>query len=128
MLSRLNGWQRIGVVLSFLWVCWVALIAINSHQAGHGSFIHVIAEKEGYCRKYEPVAPSGRSPPTAEEYFGTGKCLPENYVDAIPGEKHFQSGSFLLAALVPVVIGWLGVYLLIYVMRWVVAGFRRGAA
>ena len=131
MLTRLNGWQRIGVVASVIWLCFVSFAAIDSLNSGQGAFTHTIKGKDGYCLKHEPAKPrvSDKNPPTAEEFFKQmgAVCLAENYVKATPDTTYFSWRSFLSMLLLPLVFGWFGAYLLIYVVRWVANGFRRSA-
>jgi len=65
MLSRLNGWQRIGVVLTVLWLLFVfarGLIGYVNLDTGSGPFIdtvpgHVMVVKkgtEGRCTQIDP--------------------------------------------------------------------------
>ena len=71
MATRLNGWQRIGVVLSALWLFVFLFWGLNDYLNGRGAFVQtipgetVIVKKgtAGHCAQTDPAPAStaGRS-------------------------------------------------------------------
>lgn len=118
--AHLNGWQRIGVILSFLWASLVmAVAATESLEPKTSSLFYAErADKRSASvntyRATRGLASSSRRILTDEEVFGPTR------------EFGFRLGTFVGALLVPPALAWLLAYLTISVLRWVVAGFRSG--
>ena len=104
---RLGGWQRIGVVLSLLWVVLVCAYAVFEYAAGPDSamvFIEMVVSKTR-----EPAA-----------------VLKGNaFADLVPVEPQILWSRLASVVLSPVIAGWLVVYLLVFAVRWIVTGFKR---
>jgi len=107
MSSRLGGWQRIGIVLSALWILAVAAYAVFELASGPDSamlLIQMVVSKTG-----EPIT-----------------VLDGNaYRDLVPVEPKLLVGRLLIALFVPVVTAWVLAYACAWAVRWVIAGFRR---
>jgi hypothetical protein len=103
---KLNGWQRLGIVLSVLWLtimgieCWVELVQ-GTHSTGW--LTDTIIVKTG-----EPIA-----------------VMKDNaFRDLVPVEQVVNRQRFLLAFIVPVISLWaLG-----FSWAWVLRGFRESAS
>jgi len=124
MLNRLNGWQRIGTVLTGLWlifVLWFGLLGYVGLESGHGPFVKTVPGKEPYCTAPAPELPPEKKTFTFEEALG---CAPGALVEGTPDQSHFMWGALAAAALIPAILGWLLAYALIGVIRWVAKGFR----
>jgi|SRR5215468_873695 len=104
---RLNGWQRIGIVASVVWAI--------------GAPIYL-----DYAAQQEALAAFGR-------YYEACRDVPSN-----DPEQCFQRASRAydnvtryprqwpaLTALVPIGLGWLLAYALVYLVRWIGAGFAK---
>jgi hypothetical protein len=105
-MSRLNGWQRIGIVLSVLWFLggafWGNEIAIRD-----GGSWPTLQLK--WCL----------SRPNAD-YSECNATFEKDYEKGIAG--HWSAG--LLVGLVPIPIAWLLVWAVVAIVRWVRRGFR----
>lgn len=108
MTIRINGWQRIGIVLSILWsilVCGYTTYEFVKKVDATTYFIEVTHN--------EPTFDSqGRRILTIEEAYGE---------DAKRTIKVF---NFLSAIVVPIVFGWGIVYLFIFTYHWIMFGFK----
>lgn len=112
---KLSGWQRIGIVLSVLWVFLVCSAATYDYKINQG-----FDRGFGFADPVPPV-----------EY--TGKILLELPVSAAPipftGEldpvkKELNISRVLAVSMVPVFLAWLLFYVVYFVGRWVRNGFR----
>jgi hypothetical protein len=141
LMRKLNGWKRIGVVLSTLWLMFVlasAYIAyINDDTTS--MFITTTPEKvvvitkavPGRCTKLEP-APTGTSI-FASVPFAPGVYCPDGHYikgtpaksTTLPAQHRLATLVVLIAAIIPILLVWLLVQLLLVCIRWIVAGFRQ---
>jgi len=114
---RLNGWQRIGVVFSALW-CFgvVAKACYESYEAV--SFNRSIAE----CCEEEKRRPFKKEKKAGE--FITWCELADVCATGIKKPTAPQLLPFLALLLLPVVAGWLVVFLVIAATKWIRAGFK----
>ena len=131
---RLNGWQRIGVILSAAWM----LLA-----AGRGAleYLHP-SEEPNYLddsvKVQVPVAKKDIGQPgrwLSDEEFGLGQPgrlltdkevgIPDVYSYRI--ERNFRVDHLLVAILAPVILFWGFAYACIFLLRWVLAGFNKNS-
>lgn len=108
---RLSGWQRIAAVLS---VVWAAAAAVYQRNAD------VDRANEMAKGHFEACATLQDARPTPD----IGICTTQ-YVSDVPTWLKGSWGNVALVALTPIPFGWLFVYLIIRVGRWVRAGFRQ---
>lgn len=107
---RLNGWQRIGIVLSVIWFICGGLWG-NSMGIHEGDWV---SRQYQFCLEHdaEPHMPS------------TAQCqarFDKDWPDAI--KYHWWEG--LIVATVPIPLGWLLAYGIIALSRWIWrGGFR----
>lgn len=106
---RLNGWLRIGVVLSISWAIGAAIYERNV-QIGHGKIVAKINYVS--CMETKPVNVSH-----------CGDNFTKDSVFAI--EPFWPNVAFI--ALWPIVAGWFVVYLAILIFRWIKSGFSHGS-
>jgi hypothetical protein len=109
---RLNGWQRIGVVVSLAWAIGAGLYQRNSD-------ITKANDTASLSHRICLEAESARNDPNRDPAACDGKYL-EAY-------KLWMDGSWANVAFVavaPIPLGWLGVYALIRIRRWILDGFR----
>ena len=126
MKIRLNGWQRIGIVLSAIWLIvfalWalpVTVVTVNGQvESFHGPFVKSFDRKDAYCKDQRETFSN------IEELFNA-KCPPGAFVEAVPARYQFRWGAMIAVAIVPVVLAWLFMYIAIAAFRWIAAGFRR---
>lgn len=108
----LNGWQRIGVVFSVLWVLSVG---------GLGALEHV---QEGEPTHYFVDTVKVQLPP-AKDLNRPGRFLSEEEAFGYRVERHFRAGRLIATMLAPIALFWALAYICVFIVRWVVAGFRR---
>ena len=107
MKMRLNGWQRIGIVASVLWVISGGLWG-NSVGLSQGDYV-----AEAYKRCL--AAHLGQSDDSAACSAEFKKDWPE----AIKYHWHYAAAF----AFIPIPLAWLAVWGLVSLVRWVRAGF-----
>ncbi len=113
---RLNGWKRIGIVLSALWVVG---ISIKLHDDGGVWAVKNAKVLYDSCMSHAVV----------QQDFD--KC----WNDQISDVSKFKSDYFLtnpdfwlgfiLYFVAPIMMGWLFVYICIWIFRWIKAGFKK---
>jgi hypothetical protein len=107
---RLNGWQRIGAILSIVWVIGAYGYVGNQRWSAYQDSVKFSYDM---CSSNERV-------------YATGKdCLPDaKRFAALMDQGHEWDAP--AAALGGVPLGWLLAYGLIALWRWIARGFRRG--
>ena len=141
MLSRLNGWHRIGVVLAVLWLLLVfacGLIGYTNLETGRGPFVETIPGQvvvlkkgtEGRCTQMNPKKPA----PYKGSIFDAPEhpnCAPGHYVEAtpdvtrqLPAQHIFHFGNMLVVAIIPPVLVWFLLLVAVTAVRWIANGFR----
>jgi hypothetical protein len=100
---RLNWWQRIGILMSVLWVFFGALVAV-------GNVFNPVYSRFSVCIKVSR---------TNEEFV---KC-PKDFSEGIRAARAAWPQTAALVGLAPIAIAWLCAYALIAIVRWVRAGF-----
>src|SRR5690606_35843421 len=118
-----NGLQRIGVILSILWAAFVLFAAISEYNssAHHGPFVESVAvgPDPAGLERIDLVKKDGtRTSGTWNELTGQTAMLTET---------RLKFGPLLFWLLAPIVASWLLIYMLIFSVRWVVAGFKARA-
>src|SRR6266446_7650316 len=116
MTMRLNGWQRIGLVLSIAWVLaggfWGNKIALDEAGARISSQLdHCVAQNKLRYGEYGPY-----------DQVWT-PCWNEFRANFMRNAEGHWVGAALFA-LVPLPIAWLLAYALLYLVRWIRAGFK----
>ena len=112
MQIQLNGWQRIGVVLSVVWMLSVG---------GYGALEHV----QGGEPTYYFIDAVKVQLPQAKDLARPGRLLSEEEFLGYRVERHFRLDRLIAAMLVPVVLFWVLAYVCVYVVRWIATGFRK---
>ncbi len=110
---RLNGWQRIGIVLSIVWLI-VVCPWIRYGQEQH-------AEQE-YKHSYDGCV--GPEPPDKTDLKRLDieeRCR----ADAVNMYQLYEGSwrSAALLTLIPILIAWLFAYGLVFLVRWIRRGF-----
>ena len=133
--KKFNGWQRLGIVLSTLWVLGVLGIASKEYYdwiADTTFKIRIVeATASGYKKYYDwiTVARCGRDQPPNSLFtaWGDPQPCPEKY-DPLQlltqWRVSFRINRFLSIFALPVIAGWIVSYCLLGVVRWVINGFK----
>jgi hypothetical protein len=133
---RLNGWQRIGIVLSVVWAVGATIYAhhvafASAEQLGDGvyhacfdvAFSRYLAE----CQREGGAAPS-ECPSAYSRYDAALDSCYARKTQLMTAQLKGAWLGAMLEALVPIPIVWLLVGLLAYVLaglvRWIRAGFN----
>jgi hypothetical protein len=106
---RLGGWQRLGIVVS---VIWIAGAAWSQHQTDLDEAMSAAASAKGRCLATNPNDPA--------------KCDAVADVIRELAMSDDKSSVALLAFGVPA-MAWPTVYVVAAVARWVRVGFRRNS-
>jgi hypothetical protein len=109
MRLRLNGWQRIGIVLSILWIVGVLIYTWDSYRdmtARH--------DKLHYSCLFSLDTKVTKE--TCDEVYDVSQMV----TASVSQEK-------LLRGLAPIPIAWLLVYIVVWTVRWIRRGFQPAA-
>lgn len=108
----LNGWQRIGVALSVVWILSVGgCSALEYVQKGEPTHYFVYTVNVDL--------------PPVKDLDQPGRILSYGEWLGFRAESRFRVGRLIAAMLVPVVVCWAFAYVCVFVVRWVVAGFKK---
>ena len=110
-MKRLNGWQRIGVVLSVFWVISVGVWLLKE-RAYHADRSYTRAF--GSCYEYPFTE-------TVEDCLGKAR---EHRKVVFESTSNVMPADFAVFAFVPVALGWGLTWGGVKIARWVIAGFR----
>lgn len=106
MTTKLNGWVRIGIVLSVLWSLFVvAWLVSELTSGGTDVFFTQVVTKTG-----EIVTPELRS---------------NSFYDLIPTHRAFRFPAFAAVMFLPLLVGWAVVLTVVQTLRWIGAGFTK---
>ncbi len=107
-MTLLSGWQRVGIVISALWLLGVGGIATYEmiKAAPFGSFIFV-----------EFVLDDSRPVTTGKKADGTTYTIR-------PVLSSLDYSRLAKVGLIPVFVGWLVVYVIVWTTKWIAKGFR----
>ena len=115
MKLRLNVWQRLGVVLSTLWIAVSAALVVATERFSP-SIIYVLSWAPWTAGQVDALRKADAAGDTATA---------QRIADTLRAEEFLIPAAHALeAAIVPVAVGWLGVYLIIWTVHWVLAGCR----
>ena len=106
---RLNGWQRIGIVLSLLWAVgawsYFEIAASRAAEKAYASY-YALCPRERMARNLDAT-------PCLEQ----AKDLSHTTFDE-------RSARAWALALYPILIAWVLVYIVVWATRWIRRGFR----
>jgi hypothetical protein len=106
---RLNGWQRIGLVASVIWAIGAPIYLDNAADRNADETFYLVYDS---CRDVPSNDPN--------QCFQRASRAHDN----VP-RYTFNSANGALTALVPIGLGWLVAYALVYLVRWIGAGFAK---
>ena len=104
---RLNGWQRIGIVLSVLWA--IAAGAYVWQGSRNLSYVY-------WRTYYHCVFTPGNDENSCQAAKEQAETVPSKYVSLL-----------LPVALAAIPVAWLLVYIVVWTVRWVRRGFQLAA-
>ena len=109
---RLNLWQRLGIVISVLWIAGAAGFEYLHYRKQYDLEFAAFIKREGeMCREIHNV-----------DHIG---CYIRGLTSEFDPSGFHLRRDFWSNAFVPIVLGWLAAYPLIFVARWVFAGRKR---
>ena len=111
-MRKLNMWQRLGVVVSLLWIVGAGTWQRNSDQ----QLANVLSFTTYDDCKNKPLPQPTSGVESVIDQCATDVQEAHDYVMADSWE---HVASF---ALLPVLLGWIIAYLLLWMARWVLAG------
>jgi len=142
-MAKLNGWKRIGIIASVIWTLGAGAYTYDSETEGASLRISEAYLSCGSAAKapLTVTPPPGytlESPSKAPDFFPDPGTVPMP-PGAVPADAdcHKQAEDSLalavknarldasLVALVPVLLGWLFTYLVLFLVRWVKRGFMQ---
>ena len=106
----LNGWQRIGIILSTIWILVAYVYTLNREMAAD---VSTAVTLEDMCTDSQ-----------TRMNLATTRCTQDFYHEReiqIPEERETAA----IVALVPVPFAWGFVYVVLFLGRWVKRGFSR---
>lgn len=110
-MRKLNMWQRLGIVLSLLWI-----VVGGMWQRNYDTLFAA----EAMEAQYQPCSEKASNLPTGAD-AANDRCMSE----ALKTYNVFLEGSWMNAAFFafgPVILGWLLAYVILWVSKWVLAG------
>jgi hypothetical protein len=118
-MRRLNGWQRIGIVLTVIWCVvgglWIRGLVIDDMGAAATS-------EYAQCLAARSIQPDGSVP--ADTDWGPCRKRFDARWQRDVVDRWVEGLIFTVAyTFAPILIVWLVIYVLVAVGRWVAAGF-----
>ena len=107
---RLNGWQRLGVVLSIVWALGAG---INTRNAD-------VQTADDFASFAYKVCSEGKAIAHDADLSSCDQEREKNLETWMTG----SAGNVAIAAFAPIPFGWLGAFILLYISRAQIAGFR----
>ena len=105
-MAKLNGWKRIGIIVS---VVWILCADIYTYNAVENSVVENASAQTINCEK-------------ANGWIGSAEC-DKRSTDYLAAYKHDALMTSASAAFVPVPLVWGFVYLVLFFVAWVKRGF-----
>ena len=135
MLNQLNGWQRIGVVLSATWVL-VVLGGLFVSVASGGPFVRAvkgeteIIRTDAVCSEPAPAREPGDKTYSLDEAYGCAdgamiRPASETVRTLTSDRAEIRWPLLVVALLVPVLAFWSLAYVCVWTTAWVAKGFRK---
>lgn len=133
--KKLNGWQRLGIVISAFWILGVLGIASKEYSDWIATTTFKIraadATASGSKEYFDWITATrcdtDHPPNSLFTAWGNPQPCPEK-VDPLQlltqWNVQFRINRFLLVLILPVIVGWIGSYCLLRVVRWVKEGFK----
>lgn len=136
ILNRVNGWQRIGIILSASWL--LIVVSLVASEYSHFFTSEPISDPAPLSpddeRMFEEAVESvvGGQRLCSESINEIQRVLCEDaktprgqYRISLPQSQPPTAFIILTWIFVPIIGGWLIAYALVFLTRWVVSGFRK---
>src|SRR5215472_92402 len=104
---RLNGWHRIGIVLSMLW-------AVMGGLWGN----HIAIQRGGAI----PIAHYKSC--ISQPDYDDDECTAAFDEEYAAGLRDHWAFAVIMAGLIPIPVAWLLVYIVVWTARWIRRGFQ----
>jgi hypothetical protein len=119
-MRHLNGWYRIGIVLTGLWLLLVVLFLVVAYTDKASDFVSITEGAPAVCSGVSD--PSGRTF-TLEEAMGG--CAPGMEISpATADSKRLLLAPSAALLLLPPLLGWVLALAAVKAVRWIAEGFR----
>ena len=127
--SKMNGWNRLGVMAAIIWTIIAIVYSINiysTHDPTHWRPFK-IKNNSRFVRWYDTgdrikVELTTTEHLTLKEQLYSALFL-RGYRELKVYEKEFNSGDLILFIISPIIIGWAGIYFIYFMTKWVKIGF-----
>jgi hypothetical protein len=114
-MKKINGWKRIGITASVVWVLGAGVHTYNSEI---DRFSGIIASTHAQCD-------SNLAGKTEDVYTSGFNACNKEADDSLASVLNVARLDAALVAFVPVPLGWGFTYMLLFFVRWVKRGFIR---
>lgn len=118
---KINGWQRIGIVLSLVWLVFIAVVIWRDYQwVGH-------YHRTGYYFKHGGLSEHCFDLLLDQDVEGAAKqqwekeCSNSNLVTI----KWIHTRETFGVIFGPIAALWIAAYFVVYTMKWIAAGFKQ---
>ena len=112
---KLNGWKRTGIIASAVWILGAG---VHTYDSEIGSASRLIASAHVACDSHL-AAKSG------DDYTKSFNECNKRADDSLALARTNAGLEAALVAFVPVPLGWVFTYLVLFLVRWVKRGFIR---
>jgi hypothetical protein len=124
MKLSLSGWQRLGIVLAFLWAIGILLFTAHEFYSARSHLTHASPEDKqfkdlcfvGYYETQLKVMLPSKT---------VSRVIRENKYLSVAFEPRIKVLTVIIIILGPVLGGWLFIYGLFFAITWVRRGFHR---
>ena len=114
-MMRLNGWKRIGIVGS---VVWILGAGVYTHSSEMDRSFARIGAAAAACDEHD--IETVMTPDAREKAFHECEKIADDSLALALSNARFGAA---VAALVPVPLGWGLIYLILFLVRWIQRGF-----
>jgi hypothetical protein len=107
--QKLNGWQRIGIVLSFIWMLTTGPI---NYWEKSGEELDIRDTRNSICESYK------KTKENRKECIETSEYLAKERIKQIQDQSLFISFGFIP-------FFWLITYIMVLIGKWIRNGFKK---
>ena len=118
-MPQLNGWQRIGMVLSALWCLFAVAYAVQGYLA-HSQWTEQNAQMEATISECRANAKKQAGP---DKRAGLERACGLSDAEVGLASSRPALPAVLAFIFLPVVGAWLAAYVVVWMTKWIAAGF-----